>query len=104
MTTNLAMNPNADLLDSLTTRLVQPTPRRSARALWVEAQRTAARPAPAPTLWREAASAARTPVTERVCQAALALLALGGVAWLVFEAAAFVARFEVFAALTRSVL
>lgn len=104
MTTTAVMNPNADLLDSLTTRLARPTSRRSARALWEEAQRTSRRPAPAPSLWREAASAARTPVTERACQAALALLALGGVAWLALEAAAFAARFEVFTAFTRSVM
>lgn len=108
MTTNLVMPPTADLLDSLTARLARPGPRRSAHALWEEAQRTRHRslpaPAPVPSLWREALRTARTPFTERVAVAALALLAAGGVAWLALEAAAFAARFEAFAALTRSVL
>ncbi|MFN0069036.1 MAG: hypothetical protein ACKVYV_15535 [Limisphaerales bacterium] len=106
MTTNLVMPPTADLLDSLTARLARPGPRRSAHALWEEARRAPRRdvPAPGPSLWREALRTARTPFTERVAKAALALVALGGVAWLAVEAAAFAARFEAFAALTRSVL
>lgn len=104
MTTTADMNPNADLLDSLTARLERPAPRRSARALWEEAQRPACRPVPAPNLWREARAAVRTPLTERAAQAALGVLALGGVVWLGLEAAAFVSRFESFLAFARSVM
>lgn len=104
MTTSVDMNPNANLLDSLTARLERPIPRRSARALWEEAQRPASRPAPTPNLWQEARAAARTPLTERAAQAALGVLALGGVTWLGLEAAAFVTRFESFLAFARSVM
>lgn len=104
MTTPADMNPNADLLDPLAARLERRAPRRCARALWEQSQRPASRPAPAPELWRDALAAARTPLVERAAQAALGLLALGGVAWLGLEAAAFAARFESFLALARSVM